>query len=106
MYELFCELYYMKTIYLNFMWEWQLHRFLQIFKVNIIGFTRNIFIILKLMHYIFVNQLCDLLTLEDHGIEKDENIEVRLVQGLLGGGAKRECSMEIACTSPEWKYFI
>ena len=53
----------------------------------------------------FVNQLCDLLTLEDHGIEKDENIEVRLVQGLLGGGAKRECSMEIACTSPLMEIF-
>ena len=69
------------------------------------------FIILKLMHDIFVNQLCDLLTLEDHGIEKDENIEVRLVQGLLGGGAKRECSMEITCIClfhalPQWKNAI
>ena len=47
------------------------------------------------MHYI----------LEDHGIEKDENIEVRLVQGLLGGGAKRECSIEIACTFPLMEIF-
>ncbi|XP_038053513.1 uncharacterized protein LOC119725957 [Patiria miniata] len=34
-------------------------------------------------------QLCDLLTLEDNGIEKDENISLRLsFDGLLGGGPK------------------
>ncbi|XP_038053515.1 uncharacterized protein LOC119725958 isoform X2 [Patiria miniata] len=40
-------------------------------------------------------QLCDLLTLEDNGIEKDENISLRLsFDGLLGGGPKERAQFD------------